>query len=254
MKFKERTREEYKEIMNQNKKEGETVIQMEEGDGRYFISNEGKIYSCYGGKVCERKPAAGYGRWHIINRKNYITLTINGKKHNYYIPALMRKYFNLETFNPCNETEIETHHKQPWDDSRTDNNRVDNLQVTGKNAHRAITAIQNGKLNDDLTISHKDPVHPFKQLTGVSTESGKPLMIVTERDPVTHEIISAQGYELPEHILQQINGMTFTGELQTSEEAEEQKRLYELLKEGKAEGTIIIKDGKLKQVKKGDNK
>lgn len=251
MKRRERTREEYQEIMNQNKKEGETVVQMEEGEGRYFISDAGKIYSCYGGKVNELKICQGTGSWSVSKRDNYVQLQENGKKHIRYIPALMRKYFNLEVFNPCNETEIEAHHKQPWDDSRTDNNRADNLQVVGRNAHEAITAIQNGKLKDDLTLSHKDPVRPFNALSKLSKDTDKPLMIVTERDPVTHEIISAQGYEVPEHILKQIDGLSFTGEL---EDQREQKRLYDLLKEGKAEGTIIIKDGKLKQVKKGGKK
>ena len=217
--------------------EGETVIQMVNHNPIYFLSSEGRVFSVASKNgvkemhyYTKESPNSGHS---ASNKQLSVHLSVNGKKEQPRISKLMAEYFPLSVFNPTNDKQVETHHIEPWDDEKgTDNNRLENLQRVGKQAHDVISMAQNGKMTVNGTMKHKNEDLFFKKLAALSDDRVIIIFQIVDRE--TLEVKGTFGYIPTDKELERM----FSGAALT-----EQEEAMKLIQSGEATGKVRIVNG-----------
>lgn len=217
--------------------EGETVVQMVNHNPIYFLSSEGRVFSVAGKEWRELKTTTKISKNATCkigsNRQLCVGLRVNGKVPIIRISKLMAEYFPLSVFNPTNDPRIETHHIEPWDDEKgTENNRLENLQRVGKQAHDVLTMAQNGKMTVNGTMKHKNEDLFFKKLAALSDDRVIIIFQIVDRE--TREVKGTFGYIPTDKELERM----FSGAALT-----EQEEAMKLIQSGEATGKVRIVNG-----------
>lgn len=170
--------------------------------------------------------------------------TGNGKVPIIRISKLMAEYFPLSVFNPTNDPRIETHHIEPWDDEKgTENNRLENLQRVGKQAHDVLTMAQNGKMTVNGTMKHKNEELFIKKFTALLDDV--PIGAAQRYDPETLTTHGTWGFMPPADQITQIkfpNGV-ITMNPEYVERMKDQEEAMKLIQNGEATGKVRIVNG-----------
>ena len=217
--------------------EGETVVQMVNHNPIYFLSSEGRVFSVARKEWHEMpqytKPSKNCAYNNCSNKQLSVSLTVNSKSKLIRVSRLMTEYFPLSIFNPTNDKQVETHHIEPWDDEKgTDNNRLENLQRVGKQAHDVITMAQKGKMTLSGIMKHKNENLFFKKLAELS--AGRVIIIFQIIDRETLEVKGTFGYIPTDEELERM----FSGAALT-----EQAEAMKLIQNGEATGKVRIVNG-----------
>ena len=250
---------------------GEFAVQIEEGGGKYFLTNRARIFSVakWGTEWRER-------RQHTTESKNVKTktgsikqLTIelflgDGEIFRARVSKLMAKYFPLEVFNPLNEETVHIHHKEQWKpELYTWNNREENLQIVGEKAHSVITMIQGATLGDN-GLEYKNNNKAWKKLGEIVPDDNHVNLLIQKVDKNTNEVTSSEGATITyEDAAKLFSGISFEGAtIQWDEqyrqrllkEREEELEAMKLVEAGEATGKVRVVDGHLKLIKEKKGK
>lgn len=220
--------------------EGETVVQMVNHNPIYFLSSEGRVFSVAkrdGKEWRELKTTTKISKNAInktgSNRQLCVGLQVNGKAPIIRISKLMAEYFPLSVFNPTNDSRLETHHIEPWDDEKgTENNRLENLQRVSKQAHDVISMAQKGKMTLSGIMKHKNENLFFKKLAELS--DGRVIIIFQVIDRETLEVKGTFGYIPTDEELERM----FSGAA-----LKDQEEAMRLIQNGEATGKVRIVNG-----------
>lgn len=233
--------------------EGETVVQMVNHNPIYFLSSEGRVFSVAKDyttntewrelKTATKKSKNATNNMGS-NRQLCVCLNIENKRPIIRISKLMAEYFPLSVFNPTNDKQVETHHIEPWDDEKgTDNNRLENLQRVGKQAHDVLTMLQKGKMTVNGTMKHKNEELFIKKLTDLLDDV--PIGVALRYDSETLTSKGTWGFMPPADQITQIkfpNGV-ITMNPEYVERMEDQKEAMKLIQNGEATGKVRIVNG-----------
>ena len=228
--------------------EGETVVQMVNHNPIYFLSSEGRVFSVAGKEWRELKTTTKLSKNATCkigsNRQLCVGLRVNGKVPIIRISKLMAEYFPLSVFNPTNDSRLETHHIEPWDDEKgTDNNRLENLQRVSKQAHDVLTMLQNSKMTVNGTMKHKNEELFIKKFTALLDDV--PIGAAQRYDPETLVIHGTWGFMPPADQITQIkfpNGV-ITMNPEYVEHMKDQEEAMKLIQSGEATGKVRIVNG-----------
>lgn len=228
--------------------EGETVVQMMNHNPIYFLSSEGRVFSVAGKEWRELKTTTKISKNATCkigsNRQLCVGLRVNGKVPIIRISKLMAEYFPLSVFNPTNDSRLETHHIEPWDDEKgTDNNRLENLQRVSKQAHDVLTMLQNSKMTVNGTMKHKNEELFIKKFTALLDDV--PIGAAQRYDPETLVIHGTWGFMPPADQITQIkfpNGV-ITMNPEYVEHMKDQEEAMKLIQSGEATGKVRIVNG-----------
>ena len=244
----------------------ETAIQMNEGDGMYFITNWGRVISLSGWHgtpwrdMTQCKNYSKNSKRTGTSKQLYVFLKCcDGKFRRLRVSRLMAKYFPLDTFNPSNEEESQVHHKKRWNSEEgTANNRVENLQLVGAKAHSTITLIQDGILSENgLEYKNNDKVH--KRIAEIAPDNDHVNLLISQVNPETKAVTSSEGTTITyEDAAKIFSGISFEGAtIQWNEqyrqrllkEREEELEAMKLVAAGKGTGRVRVVDGHLQLIK-----
>lgn len=228
--------------------EGETVVQMVNHNPIYFLSSEGRVFSVASKNgvkemhyYTKESPNSGHS---ASNKQLGVNLSVNGKKEQPRVSKLMTEYFPLSVFNPTNDSRLETHHIEPWDDEKgTDNNRLENLQRVSKQAHDVLTMLQNDKMTVNGTMKHKNEERFIKKFAALLDDV--PIGAAQRYDPETLTIHGTWGFmPTPEELekLKILNGV-ITMNPEYVERMKEQEEAMKLIQNGEATGKVRIVNG-----------
>ena len=246
---------------------GEFAVQIEEGGGKYFLTNRARIFSVakWGTEWRER-------RQHTTESKNVKTktgsikqLTIelflgDGEIFRARVSKLMAKYFPLEVFNPLNEETVHIHHKEQWKpELYTWNNREENLQIVGEKAHSVITMIQGATLGDN-GLEFKNNSLVWKKIGEIAPDADHVNVLISKVDKKTKKVLSTEGAVMT---CEEAADISFEGTaIQWNEEywqrllkeREEELEAMKLVEAGEATGKVRVVDGHLKLIKEKKGK
>ena len=270
----EEKREQYKkkwDELNIQLGAGEFAVQIEEGGGKYFLTNRARIFSVakWGTEWRERRQFT----WESQNAKTKTgsirQLTIDlclgdGELYRARVSKLMAKYFPLEIFNPLNEETVHIHHKEQWKpELYTWNNREENLQIVGAKAHSVITMIQGAELGDN-GLEYKNTNKAWKKLGEIVPDDDHVNLLIQKVDKDTNEVTSSEGATITyEDAAKMFSGISFEGAtIQWNEqyrqrlikEREEEAEAMKLVEAGEATGKVRVVDGHLQLVKEKKGK
>ena len=270
----EEKREQYKkkwDELNIQLGAGEFAVQIEEGGGKYFLTNRARIFSVakWGTEWRERRQFT----WESPNAKTKTgsirQLTIDlclgdGELYRARVSKLMAKYFPLEIFNPLNEETVHIHHKEQWKpELYTWNNREENLQIVGAKAHSVITMIQGAELGDN-GLEYKNTNKAWKKLGEIVPDDDHVNLLIQKVDKDTNEVTSSEGATITyEDAAKMFSGISFEGAtIQWNEqyrqrlikEREEEAEAMKLVEAGEATGKVRVVDGHLQLVKEKKGK
>ena len=231
--------------------EGETVVQMVNHNPVYFLSSEGRVFSVAkrdGKEWRELKTTTKISKNATSktgsNRQLCVGLWVNGEVPIIRISKLMAEYFPLSVFNPTNDSSLETHHIEPWDDEKgTDNNRLENLQRVSKQAHDVLTMLQKGKMTVNGTMKHKNEELFIKKFAALLDDV--PIGAAQRYDPETLTIHGTWGFmPKPEELekLKILNGV-ITMDPEYVERMKDQEEAMKLIQNGEATGKVRIVNG-----------
>ena len=257
--------------------EGETVVQMVNHNPVYFLSSEGRVFSVAkrdGKEWRELKTTTKISKNATSktgsNRQLCVGLWVNGEVPIIRISKLMAEYFPLSVFNPTNDSRLETHHIEPWDDEKgTDNNRLENLQRVSKQAHDVLTMLQKGKMTVNGTMKHKNEELFIKKFAALLDDvpigaaqrydpetltihgtfaallDDVPIGAAQRYDPETLTIHGTWGFmPKPEELekLKILNGV-ITMDPEYVERMKDQEEAMKLIQNGEATGKVRIVNG-----------
>lgn len=270
----EEKREQYKkkwDELNIQLGAGEFAVQIEEGGGKYFLTNRARIFSVakWGTEWRERRQFT----WESQNAKTKTgsirQLTIDlylgdGELYRARVSKLMAKYFPLEVFNPLNEETVHIHHKEQWKpELYTWNNREENLQIVGAKAHSVITMIQGAELGDN-GLEYKNTNKAWKKLGEIAPDNDHVNLLIQKVDKDTNEVTSSEGATITyEDAAKMFSGISFEGAtIQWDEkyrqrlikEREEEAEAMKLIAAGEATGKVRVVNGRLQLVKEKKGK
>lgn len=231
--------------------EGETVVQMVNHNPIYFLSSEGRVFSVAkrdGKEWRELRQCTKMSKNSTnntgSNKQLCVGLRVNGKTPIIRISKLMTEYFPLSVFNPTNDSRLETHHIEPWDDEKgTDNNRLENLQRVSKQAHDVLTMLQNDKMTVNGTMKHKNEERFIKKFAALLDDV--PIGAAQRYDPETLTIHGTWGFmPTPEELekLKILNGV-ITMNPKYVERMKDQEEAMKLIQNGEATGKVRIVNG-----------
>ena len=270
----EEKREQYKkkwDELNIQLGAGEFAVQIEEGGGKYFLTNRARIFSVakWGTEWRERR----HFTWESQNAKTKTgsirQLTIDlylgdGELYRARVSKLMAKYFPLEVFNPLNEKTVHIHHKEQWKpELYTWNNREENLQIVGAKAHSVITMIQGAELGDN-GLEYKNNNKAWKKIAEIVPDDDHVNLLIQKVDKDTNEVTSSEGSTISfEDATKLFSSISFEGAtIQWDEkyrqrlikEREEELEAMKLVKAGEATGKVRVVNGRLQLVKEKKGK
>lgn len=270
----EEKREQYKkkwDELNIQLGTGEFAVQIEEGGGKYFLTNRARIFSVakWGTEWRERRQFT----WESQNAKTKTgsirQLTIDlylgdGELYRARVSKLMAKYFPLEVFNPLNEKTVHIHHKEQWKpELYTWNNREENLQIVGAKAHSVITMIQGAELGDN-GLEYKNNNKAWKKIAEIVPDDDHVNLLIQKVDKDTNEVTSSEGSTISfEDATKLFSSISFEGAtIQWDEkyrqrlikEREEELEAMKLVKAGEATGKVRVVNGRLQLVKEKKGK
>ena len=272
----EEKREQYKkkwDELNIQLGAGEFAVQIEEGGGKYFLTNRARIFSVakWGTEWRELKQSTkqsenAKNKYAGSNQQLMAGLSLgHGLMRTDRVSKLMAENFELQQWNPYEEEKLEVHHKQRWTpEDGTYNNRVENLMQTGKKAHRTLTAIQDGQLTED-GLEYKNNRAVWKKIADTPAPFGFVNIFISKIDPETKLVVSVEAKQITdEEALKLVNGeMTLQEAIlaaddrykkklqkQEKEEAEAMK----LIAAGEATGKVRVVNGHLQLVKEKKGK
>lgn len=246
---------------------GEFAVQIEEGGGKYFLTNRARIFSVakWGTEWRERRQFT----WESKNAKTKTgsirQLTIDlylgdGELYRARVSKLMAKYFPLEVFNPLNEETVHIHHKEQWKpELYTWNNREENLQIVGAKAHSVITMIQGAELGDN-GLEYKNNNKAWKKIGEIAPDADHVNVLISKVDKKTKKVLSTEGAVMT---CEEAADISFEGTaIQWNEEywqrllkeREEELEAMKLVEAGEATGKVRVVDGHLKLIKEKKGK
>lgn len=246
---------------------GEFAVQIEEGGGKYFLTNRARIFSVakWGTEWRERRQFT----WESKNAKTKTgsirQLTIDlylgdGELYRARVSKLMAKYFPLEVFNPLNEETVHIHHKEQWKpELYTWNNREENLQIVGAKAHSVITMIQGAELGDN-GLEYKNNNKAWKKIGEIAPDADHVNVLISKVDKKTKKVLSTEGAVMT---CEEAADISFEGTaIQWNEEywqrllkeREEELEAMKLIEAGEATGKVRVVDGHLKLIKEKKGK
>lgn len=250
---------------------GEFAVQIEEGGGKYFLTNRARVFSVakWGTEWRERRQFT----WESKNAKTKTgsirQLTIDlylgdGELFRSRVSKLMAKYFPLEVFNPLNEETVHIHHKEQWKpELYTWNNREENLQIVGEKAHSVITMIQGAELGDN-GLEYKNNNKAWKKLGEIVPDNDHVNLLIQKVDKDTNEVTSSEGATITyEDATKLFSGISFEGTtIQWDEkyrqrlikERKEEAEAMKLIAAGEATGKVRVVNGHLQLVKEKKGK
>lgn len=177
---------------------GERAVQMLKHEPFYFITNHGRVFSvvekkCRELKQRNTKTAKSQGDTEQLS----VTLYVNKKLIHRRVGCLVAEYFDVPTFNPMGESEIEVHHKQAYEVEKGRlNNLEGNLLKTGASVHRKIfKPIQNAVLADE-GLQVKNPKTFFSNLDRLSAGCPYGFITIEEINREDNTVKSVSGYSL----------------------------------------------------------
>lgn len=198
---------------------GEFAVQIEEGGGKYFLTNRARIFSVakWGTEWRERRQFT----WESQNAKTKTgsirQLTIDlclgdGELYRARVSKLMAKYFPLEVFNPLNEETVHIHHKEQWKpELYTWNNREENLQIVGAKAHSVITMIQGAELGDN-GLEYKNNNKAWKKIAEIVPDDDHVNLLIQKVDKDMNKVTSSEGSTITyEDAAKMFSGISFEG-------------------------------------------
>lgn len=266
----EEKREQYKkkwDELNIQLGAGEFAVQIEEGGGKYFLTNRARIFSVakWGTEWRERRQFT----WESQNAKTKTgsirQLTIDlylgdGELYRARVSKLMAKYFPLEVFNPLNEETVHIHHKEQWKpELYTWNNREENLQIVGAKAHSVITMIQGAELRDN-GLEYKNNNKAWKKIGEIAPDADHVNVLISKVDKKTKKVLSTEGAVMT---CEEAADISFEGTaIQWNEEywqrllkeREEELEAMKLIEAGEATGKVRVVNGHLQLVKEKKGK
>ena len=244
---------------------GEFAVQIEEGGGKYFLTNRARVFSVakWGTEWRERRQFT----WESQNAKTKTgsirQLTIDlylgdGELYRARVSKLMAKYFPLEVFNPLNEKTVHIHHKEQWKpELYTWNNREENLQIVGAKAHSVITMIQGAELGDN-GLEYKNTNKAWKKIGEIAPDAEQVNVLISKVDKKTNEVTSSEGATITyEDAAKMFSGISFEGAtIQWNEqyrqrlikEREEEAEAMKLVETGGATGKVRVVNGHLQLI------
>lgn len=246
---------------------GEFAVQIEEGGGKYFLTNRARIFSVakWGTEWRERRQFT----WESKNAKTKTgsirQLTIDlylgdGELYRARVSKLMAKYFPLEVFNPLNEETVHIHHKEQWKpELYTWNNREENLQIVGAKAHSVITMIQGAELGDN-GLEYKNNNKAWKKIGEIAPDADHVNVLISKVDKKTKKVLSTEGAVMT---CEEAADISFEGTaIQWNEEywqrllkeREEELEAMKLVEAGEATGKVRVVNGHLQLVKEKKGK
>ena len=244
----------------------ETAIQMNEGDGMYFITNWARVISLSGWHgtpwrdMTQCKNDSKNSKRTGTSKQLYVFLKCSdGNFRRLRVSRLMAKYFPLDTFNPSSEENSQVHHKKRWNpEEGTANNRIENLQLVGAKAHSAITLIQDGILSENgLEYKNNDKVH--KKIAEIAPDDDHVNLLIQKVDKDTNKVTSSEGATITyEDAAKMFSGISFEGAtIQWNEEykqrlikeREEEAEAMKFVAAGKGTGRVRVVDGHLQLIK-----
>lgn len=244
---------------------GEEFVQMEEGDGKYFLTNWARVISLSGwhGKpwrdMTQHRKGSKNSHSGTDEQLQVDLMISKGKWRKYRVSRLMAKYFRLSVYNPLSEEELQVHHKKRWNpELYTDNNRVENLQLVGAKAHSTITMIQDGVL-DDNGLEYKNNSLVWKKIGEIAPDAEQVNVLISKVDKKTNEVTSSEGATITyEDAAKMFSGISFEGAtIQWDEkyrqrlikERKEEAEAMKLIAAGEATGKVRVVNGHLQLVK-----
>ena len=249
---------------------GEKFVQIEEGDGKYFLTSWARVISLSGwrGKpwrdMTQHKKGSKNSHSGTDEQLRVDLIISKGKWHKYRVSRLMAKYFPLSVYNPLSEEELQVHHKKRWNpELYTDNNRVENLQLVGAKAHGTITMIQDGVL-DDNGLEYKNNSLVWKKIGEIAPDAEQVNVLISKVDKDTNKVTSSEGATITyEDAAKMFSGISFEGAtIQLDEkyrqrlikERKEEAEAMKLVEAGEATGKVRVVNGHLQLVKEKKGK
>ena len=246
---------------------GEFAVQIEEGGGKYFLTNRARIFSVakWGTEWRERRQRTGESPNTKTKtgsiRQLTITLSLgDGEIFRARVSKLMAKYFPLEVFNPLNEETVHIHHKEQWKpELYTWNNREENLQIVGEKAHSVITMIQGATLGDN-GLEFKNNSLVWKKIGEIAPDADHVNVLISKVDKKTKKVLSTEGAVMT---CEEAADISFEGTaIQWNEEywqrllkeREEELEAMKLVEAGEATGKVRVVNGHLQLVKEKKGK
>lgn len=245
---------------------GEEFVQMEEGDGKYFLTSWARVISLSGwhGKpwrdMTQHKKGSKNSHSGTDEQLRVDLMISKGKWRKYRVSRLMAKYFPLSVYNPLGEEELQVHHKKRWNpEAYTDNNRVENLQLVGAKAHSTMTMIQDGVL-DDNGLEFKNNSLVWKKIGEIAPDADHVNVLISKVDKKTKKVLSTEGAVMT---CEEAADISFEGTaIQWNEEywqrllkeREEELEAMKLIEAGEATGKVRVVNGHLQLVKEKKGK
>lgn len=239
---------------------GEEFVQMEEGDGRYFLTSWARVISLSGWHgipwrdMTQRKKGSANSHSGTDEQLCVRLMISKGKWRKYRVSRLMAKYFPLGVYNPLGEEELQVHYKKRWNpEAYTDNNRVENLQLVGAKAHSAITMIQDGVL-DDNGLEFKNNSLVWKKIGEIAPDAEHVNVLISKVDKKTKKVLSTEGAVMT---CGEAAKISFEGTaIQWNEEykqrllkeREEEAEAMKLIAAGEATGKVRVVNGHLQLI------
>lgn len=250
---------------------GEFAVQIEEGGGKYFLTNRARIFSVakWGTEWRERRQRTGESPNTKTKtgsiRQLTITLSLgDGEIFRARVSKLMAKYFPLEVFNPLNEETVHIHHKEQWKpELYTWNNREENLQIVGEKAHSVITMIQGATLGDN-GLEFKNNNKAWKKIGEITPDDDHVNLLIQKVDKDMNKVTSSEGSTITyEDAAKIFSGISLEGTtIQWNEryrqrllkERKEEAEAMKLIEAGEATGKVRVVNGHLQLVKEKKGK
>lgn len=245
---------------------GEEFVQMEEGDGKYFLTSWARVISLSGwhGKpwrdMTQHKKGSKNSHSGTDEQLRVDLMISKGKWRKYRVSRLMAKYFPLSVYNPLGEEELQVHHKKRWNpEAYTDNNRVENLQLVGAKAHSTMTMIQGAELGDN-GLEFKNNSLVWKKIGEIAPDADHVNVLISKVDKKTKKVLSTEGAVMT---CEEAADISFEGTaIQWNEEywqrllkeREEELEAMKLVEAGEATGKVRVVDGHLKLIKEKKGK
>lgn len=163
--------ERFDHVKDQVLEAGETAIQMGRHSPAYFITSRGRVISVKNEKphiMGKRQRSKASPKRGGNGDKEYVALSINGKRKNHYVHILIAEYFDVDEYFSENDTSCQNiHHKFAYDPEQPEiSNRPENLLKMTKKLHDKMEAT--GRLNPEKRMAGIDEMLKLMPDEGIS--------------------------------------------------------------------------------------